>query len=473
MNKISISIALGFLLYCVAGLAQNAVKIAVIKGEDSGQGVASIELSANKYIVAANNNSGIDNNVLFAIDSNGQMLWYREFSHGNFDSGDWLFNLVADSQGNIYTGGRTSVWNSYDPALFKFSEKGDLIFDSAYRNITGKDNMCGIYELQNNRSMNGLFSANYGLVGSTRKVNIQEFNYNGARIRNKFYDGLNGIVPANVFLTDSGRTITMFGDSAGKYLFFFKIDTAGNILVRKKLAYQAFPNFFDDMTRYRSFLLGDGRLAFFFQKNTLSGISKNNIVFYTANGDSIKKIVFPDSVHVGLFVKGVSQGCLFLGDRLLEIDTSLTLKDLGQFFPLNDSVSLLECTLSKTGRIFGTGKYWGGIRVSPPDFSDVFFFMSDRQKSMTGPVKFKYTGIKEAGVVNPSISVYPNPVSSWLNIGVSADIEVLIYDITGRMIYGGNEKTINMSQFVPGIYVINISYGRDKRVSSYVKIVKD
>jgi len=71
----------------------------------------------------------------------------------------------------------------------------------------------------------------------------------------------------------------------------------------------------------------------------------------------------------------------------------------------------------------------------------------------------------DLGVNNPNaqesvISVYPNPASSVINIGVSKnafDIQnTSIYSITGQKVLESTQSAIDISSLAPGMYIINV-----------------
>ncbi|MCK8479358.1 M28 family peptidase [Psychroserpens algicola] len=75
------------------------------------------------------------------------------------------------------------------------------------------------------------------------------------------------------------------------------------------------------------------------------------------------------------------------------------------------------------------------------------------------------------------ISIYPNPVTSYLNIGLSddmSDLDINLYDISGKLIYNLRTSesltTLNLKAFPQGIYFLNIS--SSEKTGTY-KIVKE
>jgi len=75
-------------------------------------------------------------------------------------------------------------------------------------------------------------------------------------------------------------------------------------------------------------------------------------------------------------------------------------------------------------------------------------------------------------VFENKVLVYPNPMGDVLNIDSQEDTkEIKIFDILGKVKFQGtNEKQINSSSFVKGIYVVQLTFTNGKRQS--VKIMK-
>ena len=77
------------------------------------------------------------------------------------------------------------------------------------------------------------------------------------------------------------------------------------------------------------------------------------------------------------------------------------------------------------------------------------------------------------------VSVYPNPVTDWVNIGTldSAETLIRIYNSTGKlmhestsMVSGHEPAIIDMSGFAPGVYTVMVSFGGNKYTQTVVKL---
>ena len=75
--------------------------------------------------------------------------------------------------------------------------------------------------------------------------------------------------------------------------------------------------------------------------------------------------------------------------------------------------------------------------------------------------------------VSNNINVFPNPTNENITISVSnynGNIKTEVYDLIGNKLQISNETTINLSDYVRGIYLLQVAYG--DRVEE-VKVIKD
>ncbi|MBN9313835.1 MAG: hypothetical protein BGO40_05395 [Chryseobacterium sp. 39-10] len=67
------------------------------------------------------------------------------------------------------------------------------------------------------------------------------------------------------------------------------------------------------------------------------------------------------------------------------------------------------------------------------------------------------------------VSVYPNPVTSTLNISVKENVESTIFDATGRKILTSSAKTIDVDKLTPGTYTMQIRSGKEAQTVKFIK----
>jgi len=69
-----------------------------------------------------------------------------------------------------------------------------------------------------------------------------------------------------------------------------------------------------------------------------------------------------------------------------------------------------------------------------------------------------------------NLVIYPNPSSDIIYIGGVEGIDkIVLYDITGKMIFTTQNNTIDISSLSDGLYLIEIFKGNSKKVSKIVK----
>lgn len=58
---------------------------------------------------------------------------------------------------------------------------------------------------------------------------------------------------------------------------------------------------------------------------------------------------------------------------------------------------------------------------------------------------------------NLQVSIYPNPVKDILNISVDDIVNNKLYNVNGQLVLESNQKTLNLSDFEKGIYILKIT----------------
>jgi len=79
--------------------------------------------------------------------------------------------------------------------------------------------------------------------------------------------------------------------------------------------------------------------------------------------------------------------------------------------------------------------------------------------------------VTEATVKILDATIYPNPVSSILNIKYNGNILTQIYDTSGKKILSSDSKSIDVTQLTPGVYNVKIS-DQKKGTSQTSKLIK-
>lgn len=82
---------------------------------------------------------------------------------------------------------------------------------------------------------------------------------------------------------------------------------------------------------------------------------------------------------------------------------------------------------------------------------------------------FKVTKIKEASIISSSVVLYPNPSTGNVYITYDTPVDVLVYDIFGKIVYNESKtNVVNISSLSAGVY--NFKVTTDKEVT-FEKII--
>jgi hypothetical protein len=77
-------------------------------------------------------------------------------------------------------------------------------------------------------------------------------------------------------------------------------------------------------------------------------------------------------------------------------------------------------------------------------------------------------------VEEDGVSVYPNPTNNLFNIKISNPNvqikKVVLTDISGKIIYSKNTKTINVTGFSKGLYFLSIETNTGKIITKKVVV---
>ena len=97
-------------------------------------------------------------------------------------------------------------------------------------------------------------------------------------------------------------------------------------------------------------------------------------------------------------------------------------------------------------------------------------------KKLTENTLLYLVGISSLSVNNPNlknkVQIFPNPVSSILNINFDGNVLIEVYDLNGRKILVSSEKHINIQNLKAGIYIVKILNSKDNTVIFSDKFIK-
>jgi len=76
-----------------------------------------------------------------------------------------------------------------------------------------------------------------------------------------------------------------------------------------------------------------------------------------------------------------------------------------------------------------------------------------------------------SGLQKDLFTVYPNPATEIININSDADISnISMYDITGRKVYQGTSRQINIDKFNKGYYLLQVTFDNNQHQSKKIFI---
>ena len=71
-----------------------------------------------------------------------------------------------------------------------------------------------------------------------------------------------------------------------------------------------------------------------------------------------------------------------------------------------------------------------------------------------------------------SISIFPNPTSSILNVNHDGELNISMYNISGKLILETNDKQINLSKYRSGTYILHVQNLKSGNSTNF-KIIKE
>lgn len=107
------------------------------------------------------------------------------------------------------------------------------------------------------------------------------------------------------------------------------------------------------------------------------------------------------------------------------------------------------------------------------DLFSIYFDGADIIYSFTGSSYYGFKPTSVAGTTKDGYKVYPNPVTTALNITNADGVSYTITDVSGRVVSTGKfttaKATVNTARLVPGNYIIQLSKGDDKESVKFTK----
>jgi hypothetical protein len=428
---------------------------------------SAVEIGGNYYVIGWTNNSGANYNelLIIALDPSGNMLagWPRQYQSSGSTSHKYCYRLIQMGNKIVVSGHTTS--GGFDNLLFAVDMSGNIVWDHTY-NIVGTDK--GGYELvhlQNGNLLtaghiyNGSFDAQIMITDSTGIfVDLFRYDCSGQDIYPPQIIDLgpvNGIIAIGNYSTTTNRDI-----------YAMKIDYNGNISWATRYGINS-----QDDYASEAVLLDDGTIgiagytenpnssnnsscALFMRINTSgsivsqSGYQPSNTANESYKFYGVAKNAAGDIVLVG---SGVSPNSGSDGMILTVMDKN-GISELG-CGQVQTTIGTLSISITKTAPSVTTGVGFG-IGASVSTVSSELITEDDACGS--------FIGIEENNSQAPLL-VYPNPAADIIQINIpypSANGSFELLNMEGKVLRNGQVAadifSMDVSDLSSGVYVIKL-----------------
>lgn len=434
------------------------------EGIDIGYGVK--ETHNRQYALIGSTNSygagGMDAYLLL-VDSMGQLIWQKTFGGAGTDEGKSILVNPADS-GFVFTGYTNSFgFGGYDVYVVRTDKNGKVIWEKSFGGFDWDFGSDLAFTTDGNIVVCGSsYSSSYGKNdGYLLKIN----STNGNLIWQKNYGGLEddefkSITTANGSDFYLGGNTKSFGDLNGDMLMY-KVGANGDSL--KSIIYGG-PQYdgANDIILFdnKDIVLAGGSNSFTNGKRDVFIIkfdSLSNIVWkknYGQSGDDEEcyKIVFSLSSLLNETV--LIYTTLESGAATKKDIKTIYLNKFGDYFGGYNSGKFGSYGDDEAYDISST-KNKGYIQVGYTNgydalSKDVFLV---KQDSLLAEGTFSVVGIDENTSNENEISIFPNPVLSYLTVDITdlhtnSYFQIVIYDVLGSVILSENLNKVNQASKV-------------------------
>ncbi|MBC7845086.1 MAG: T9SS type A sorting domain-containing protein [Flavobacterium sp.] len=147
-------------------------------------------------------------------------------------------------------------------------------------------------------------------------------------------------------------------------------------------------------------------------------------------------------------------------------DTSSLMSNFAHPFKDKSGVDYLFEDFPFVNKILSTNQYW-------------FDTATNTYNAISSRNTYNYNSaitlsVEQPEIVNTTISVFPNPTTSVLNLNFSEAVtidKIVVVDITGKTVLqqGANTTQVNVEKLTAGLYIIEAYSGKDKFTSKFVK----
>ena len=473
MNKRMILLSFLFFIACGA-IAQPVYfnKNYEYSGLILGYTASVAETDSNYFTVGVANNFTDGGPHFMKLTKAGDTVFTRVFNKPIFNfastgsSGSFRRSLFDSTF--FYSGAENTTGN-YDAVLYKFNYAGDTIWTKRYGGTNSENGNCCIQTKDSGYLLTG-FTDSYGSgAGDFYMVKADKFG------NEQWYKtfGTAGVEAAVVGQQTLDGGYILSGRKNNQF-YFVKTDSAGNQQWDQSYANTIGVCFVKQLPDSGYILAGSQDISGDLQGCLIRTDKDGNLIWqnnYGLPGEdswlySIPVVLWDGSIVCSGTYKpgnGFPDGWLLktdaLGNQMWSRTYAKSSSDIDQFYDLK--------------RTLDNGFLMSGATMMASQ--DPWLVKVDSNGCLVQNCNVGIIEFDEAS----SFSVYPNPAGDelyLLNLAVNENTEILIYDVTGRLLrkltpdFSENQPRINIGSLPPGLLLLSMEI---KGRNYYSKVVKD
>lgn len=455
-----------------------------VGSSDSAQAVA-VDNLGNVYVAGYTHNKGSSSDYTIAkYDTNGNQIWVVTYDF--ITETDRILSMVLDAGNNIYVTGRSdsnasNVVSNDDILTMKYNSNGVLQWATRYNGVGNLIDTGRIIRVAasgnvyvGGRTFNGtnydFIVLKYNATGVQQWANI----YNGGGNDEGFFMEIDAA--ENVYITgnsdNAGLTntdvVTLKINTAGVSQWTkryngtatgndladaIKLDTAGNVIVAVTV----------DTDTQSTTINNDIALL---KYDTNGNLLWSSIYNGTANGDDQAFDIATDTSN-NIYLTAMVNGTANYDYATVKFTSAGLMGNVLLYNGTNNGEDIPQCILFNNNFIYVSGSSFG-INAQA-DFTTIKYDLAT-------------LGFDTIASNSGSIKVYPNPAQNFITIDASQliaendSLHVIIFDITGRIVYTSptlpaTMAQVNIQNLTTGTYLLQVMNGGSKLATK--KIIVD